>query len=69
VKYGLTKNITSFNPIVIAYHEHVAIIRDVWNSSNWREGLRSIFASPASLADRPIKYRPTPIDGGERDPA
>ena len=68
-KYGLTKNITSFNPIIIAYHEHAAIIRDVWNSNDWREALRSVFASPASLADRPIKYRPRQIDAGERDPA
>ena len=68
-KYGLTKNITSFNPIVIAYHEHAAIIRDVWNSTDWREALRSVFASPASLADRPIKYRPPQIDAGEQDPA
>ena len=60
---------SSFNPIVIAYHEHAAIIRDIWSSSDWKEGLRAIFASPASLAERPIKYRSTQIEAGERDPA
>src|SRR5690606_29050973 len=29
VKYGLTKNITSFNPITVGYHEFVALARDV----------------------------------------
>ena len=29
VVFGLTKNITSFNPFVIAFHEYVAIARDV----------------------------------------
>ena len=55
--YGLTKNIQSFNPIVIAYHEHVAIIKDIWRAKDGREALRAIFASPASLAERPIEYQ------------
>lgn len=29
VKYGLTKNITSFNPVVIGYHEFADLARDV----------------------------------------
>ena len=60
VEYGLTKNITSFNPIVIAYHEHAAIIRDMWNAKDWREALRAFFASPASLAENPIQLRTAP---------
>lgn len=60
VQYGLTKNITSFNPIVIAYHEHAAIIRDMWNAKDWREALRAFFASPASLAENPIQLRTAP---------
>ena len=67
-KYGLTKNITSFNPIIIAYHEHAAIIRDVWNSNDWRDTSFGLCFT-SNLADRPIKYRPTQIDAGERDPA
>ena len=57
VKYGLTKNITSFNPVVIAYHEHAAIARDMWRAKSWKEALRALLASPASLADNPIQLR------------
>jgi sterol desaturase/sphingolipid hydroxylase (fatty acid hydroxylase superfamily) len=34
VKYGLTKNIKTFNPMVIGYHEFVAIARDVKNAES-----------------------------------
>ena len=34
VKYGLTKNIKTFNPITIGYHEFVAIARDVKNAES-----------------------------------
>ena len=46
VKYGLTKNITSFNPVIIAYHEHAAIARDMWKAKSWKEALRALLASP-----------------------
>ena len=57
VNYGLTKNITSFNPVVIAYHEHAAILHDMWKARDWREAIRAVIASPASLAENPIQYR------------
>jgi len=59
VIYGLTKNITSFNPIVIAYHEHAAILKDMWKAKDWKEAIRALVASPASLAEDPIQYRST----------
>ena len=37
VTYGLTTNITSHNPFYVAYHEFVAIGRDVARASGWRE--------------------------------
>ena len=46
VRYGLTKNINTFNPIRIATHEYAAIIRDVANSTSWRERLAHVFAHP-----------------------
>ncbi|MEZ5381913.1 MAG: sterol desaturase family protein [Microthrixaceae bacterium] len=39
VKYGLTKNIDTFNPVRIAYHEFADIARDVRRASGWRNKL------------------------------
>jgi hypothetical protein len=46
VRYGLTKNIGSFNPLRIATHEYSDIIRDVAASKSWRERLGHVFAHP-----------------------
>ncbi|MBS2019008.1 MAG: sterol desaturase family protein [Deltaproteobacteria bacterium] len=46
VVYGLTKNITSYNPFVIAFHEYAAIARDVLGAKSLREGLGVIFRGP-----------------------
>lgn len=44
--YGLTKNIDSFNPFRLQYHEYAAIARDVRRSRTWRERLGYLFAPP-----------------------
>ena len=46
IKYGLTKNINTFNPIKVGYHEFVDIARDVRRSGSVREGLRAVFGPP-----------------------
>ena len=46
VRYGLTKNIETFNPLRVAYHEWAAIWRDVRASRTWRERLGYMFAGP-----------------------
>jgi sterol desaturase/sphingolipid hydroxylase (fatty acid hydroxylase superfamily) len=46
IKYGLTKNIHTFNPIKVGYHEFVDIARDVRRSGSVRHGLRAIFGPP-----------------------
>jgi sterol desaturase/sphingolipid hydroxylase (fatty acid hydroxylase superfamily) len=46
IKYGLTKNINTFNPIKVGYHEFVDIARDVRRSGSIREGLRAVFGPP-----------------------
>ena len=37
VRYGLTKNVGSFNPVRVAFHEFEAIWRDVRSARTWRE--------------------------------
>ena len=46
VRYGLTKNIGSFNPLVIAFHEIAAIARDVRKAHGLREALGYVFGPP-----------------------
>lgn len=46
VRYGLTKNIESFNPLRIASHEYADIVRDVAASTSWRERIGHVFAHP-----------------------
>ena len=46
VVYGLTKNIGSFNPAVVASHEYKDILRDVADSENWRDRLSFVLRGP-----------------------
>lgn len=46
VRYGLTKNINTFNPLRIATHEYAEIISDVATATTWKERLGSVFAHP-----------------------
>jgi sterol desaturase/sphingolipid hydroxylase (fatty acid hydroxylase superfamily) len=46
VRYGLTHNIHTFNPLRIAFHEWQALWRDVRGASGWRERLGYVFAPP-----------------------
>ena len=46
IKYGLTKNIETFNPVRIGYHEFVDIARDVRAATGWRNKLRHVFGRP-----------------------
>ncbi len=52
VVYGLTKNIGTFNPIVVATHEYVDIARDVATSDTWSDRLSFVFRGPGWAYDR-----------------
>ncbi len=58
VVFGLTKNITSFNPFVIAFHEYVAIARDVVRAKRFGHRLAYVWRGPAWKA---------PSDGSTSD--
>ncbi|WP_255952691.1 sterol desaturase family protein [Streptomyces odontomachi] len=36
-EFGLTKNISTYNPLKVATHEYVAIARDLKQAADWRE--------------------------------
>ncbi len=46
VRYGLTTNIDTYNPVRIAYHEFIDIGRDVRASKGWRNKLSHVFRHP-----------------------
>jgi len=51
VRYGLTKNLETFNPLRIAFHEWAALARDVWNAASWRDRLGYLFQAPGWRPD------------------
>ncbi|MEV6966670.1 sterol desaturase family protein [Hamadaea sp. NPDC051192] len=44
--YGLTKNIGTYNPLRVAFHEYASIGRDLRAARTWRERLGRIFGGP-----------------------
>jgi len=46
IKYGLTKNIKTYNPLRIAYHEMADIARDVRSAGNMRDRLGYVLRRP-----------------------
>ena len=51
VKYGLTKNIKTFNPVTIGYHEFADIARDVSAAQGWRNKLGHVWNRPGWQPD------------------
>lgn len=49
--YGLTTNLDTYNPVKIAFHEWVAITRDVRQAGTWRGRLGYILAPPGWRED------------------
>ena len=46
VRFGLTKNIETYNPVRIAFEEWVAMFRDVWRAPGWNNKLRYLLGNP-----------------------
>jgi sterol desaturase/sphingolipid hydroxylase (fatty acid hydroxylase superfamily) len=50
-RYGLTKNVRSYNPVYLAFHEFGAILRDAMRAPDWRTALAFVFAPPGWSPD------------------
>jgi sterol desaturase/sphingolipid hydroxylase (fatty acid hydroxylase superfamily) len=50
-RYGLTRDIDTFNPLRIAFHELNAMARDAWNARTLRGKLGYLFARPGWRED------------------
>lgn len=51
VRFGLTKNIDSYNPVWVAFHEWVGIARDVWNAPTLAAAVSYVAAPPGWSPD------------------
>ena len=45
-RYGVVKNLSSFNPLVISFHEWVGIVRDLSAAKSLREAAGYVFGPP-----------------------
>ncbi len=45
--YGLTKNLRTYNPVRIAFHEYAALLRDAWRPNPLPVRLGYVFRNPA----------------------
>jgi sterol desaturase/sphingolipid hydroxylase (fatty acid hydroxylase superfamily) len=46
VRFGLTKNIHTYNPVRIAFHEWFDMFRDAWLVPGWRNKFLCVFGNP-----------------------
>ncbi|MGI8709909.1 MAG: sterol desaturase family protein, partial [Acidimicrobiales bacterium] len=64
VRYGLTKNIDTYNPLRIATHEYADILSDVSGSDTWSDRLGFAFRGPGWAYDRHAqRHEPQPVAG------
>ena len=62
VRFGLTKNIETYNPVHIAFHEWVDMFRDASSAPGWNNKLRYIFGNPAWHHEE----KPEPLAGAKQ---
>ena len=46
VRYGLTKNINTHNPIKVNYHGVATLVRDIWRAKSWRARMGYLWRPP-----------------------
>ena len=51
VDYGLTKNIHTYNPVRIAFHEWRSMLEDAWSAKTWRGRLGYLLMPPGWTED------------------
>ncbi len=50
VRYGIIRNLASFNPVWVATHEWIAIGRDVIRARDWRTRWRAVAGPPGAVS-------------------
>lgn len=57
VRYGLTHNIDTYNPIKVNFHEFALMVRDVWRAKTWRARVGYLLAPPGWTESAPAERR------------
>jgi sterol desaturase/sphingolipid hydroxylase (fatty acid hydroxylase superfamily) len=74
-RYGIVKNLGSFNPVVIAFNEWVGIVRDVLSAKSFREVLGYVLGPPgwspdgSRMTSAKLKERWARLEAEPRAPA
>jgi len=55
VRYGLTKNIETHNPVQVAFHEYAALWRDLRAATSWRVRWNLLLRGPGWRPDEPVR--------------
>ncbi|CAN5863915.1 sterol desaturase family protein [soil metagenome] len=46
IRYGLTHNIDTYNPVKVNFHEFALMVRDVWQAKTWRGRIGYLLRPP-----------------------
>ncbi len=58
VRYGLTHNIDTYNPIKVNFHEFALMVRDVWRATSWRARAGHLLRPPGWIDTTPATSEP-----------
>lgn len=58
VRYGLTHNIDTYNPIKVNFHEFALMVRDVWRAKSWRARVGYLLRPPGWTEAVPATSQP-----------
>ena len=51
IRYGVVKNLGTYNPLRIAFHEWISIANDMRRAGNWRDAMMFLLAPPGWSPD------------------
>ncbi len=72
-RYGIIKNLGTFNPLLIAFHEWIGIAKDVWGARSIKEASGYLFGPPgwspdgSRMTSAMIKERWARVHGDQAD--
>ncbi len=64
--YGITKNVDTYNPITLVFHEWVDIFKDVLKARNVREAWWLIWGNPTAIAKKKLDSETVAVSASDR---
>lgn len=63
--YGITKNVDTYNPVTLVFHEWVDIVKDVLKAKSIREAWWLIWGNPTAIAKKKLDTEQAPVVAAE----